>query len=243
MTSSKLLGYQLHHLIKVLETHSLSSSPVLALNSNLIGSSTSFAFDKHINNYFREHDKSLGSKDRAFIAENSYAYLRWKLLVERLTMDRLNDNKKNNSSNDNALNDNSKNINSPSMGEQLITLFNLPPSMIFHPNQAELKPFSYLPIHVQVSFPENLFSLISNFYGPEQAVQLCLDSNTQAPLTIRGNSLKISRDDLLNKWHNLDIEKSNQHINENNRDKNKDNQEKNVNLSILGISYTLDGLK
>lgn len=60
-----------------------------------------------------------------------------------------------------------------------------------------------IPLHVRVSFPEYLFGLMVNNYGEEKAIELCLESNHQAPTTIRVNSLKIQRDALLENWKNL----------------------------------------
>lgn len=57
-----------------------------------------------------------------------------------------------------------------------------------------------IPLHVRVSFPKILFELIENSHGTEKAVELCTISNTPAPTTVRANTLKISRDALLEKW-------------------------------------------
>lgn len=59
------------------------------------------------------------------------------------------------------------------------------------------------PEHIQVSFPKVLYQLIVQDYGPEKAQELCLVSNTPAPTTVRANTLKISRDDLLKKWEGV----------------------------------------
>lgn len=57
-----------------------------------------------------------------------------------------------------------------------------------------------IPLHIRVSFPEELFALLSHHYGTEKAVELCLASNSAAPTTVRTNTMKISRDDLLSLW-------------------------------------------
>jgi len=54
-----------------------------------------------------------------------------------------------------------------------------------------------LPPHHQVSFPENLFSKLVESHGEAEAMKICFASNSQAPVTIRSNSIKISRHDLL----------------------------------------------
>lgn len=60
-----------------------------------------------------------------------------------------------------------------------------------------------IPLHTRVGFPEYLFGLLSQAYGEEKAVELCLASNTPAPTTIRVNTLKIARDDLMERWKNI----------------------------------------
>lgn len=56
-----------------------------------------------------------------------------------------------------------------------------------------------IPLNVRVSFPDELFQLLVKQYGEEKAVKLCQTCNTQAPITIRTNPLKISRDVLLDR--------------------------------------------
>lgn len=60
-----------------------------------------------------------------------------------------------------------------------------------------------LPPYTRVSFPKILFDLIVKSHGEERAIELCLISNTQAPTTIRANTLKISRDELLSRWEQI----------------------------------------
>lgn len=57
-----------------------------------------------------------------------------------------------------------------------------------------------IPLSIRVSFPTPLFELIVSSYGVEKATELCLVCNTPAPTTIRVNPLKISRDQLFQKW-------------------------------------------
>jgi 16S rRNA C967 or C1407 C5-methylase (RsmB/RsmF family) len=60
--------------------------------------------------------------------------------------------------------------------------------------------FQNLPPHIRLSFPQPLFEMIVKSHGLSQAKELCLVSNTQAPTTIRTNTLKISRDQLLKRF-------------------------------------------
>ncbi len=67
------------------------------------------------------------------------------------------------------------------------------------------QPASYLlanaiPLHVRVSFPKDLLTLLIENYGHEKAIYLCQVCNTEAPITVRINPLKITREALLEKW-------------------------------------------
>lgn len=57
-----------------------------------------------------------------------------------------------------------------------------------------------IPLAIRVSFPQPLFDLFAKNFGIDKARELCLVCNSPAPTTIRANSLKISRDDLLKRW-------------------------------------------
>lgn len=63
------------------------------------------------------------------------------------------------------------------------------------------QPTAYLyvnaiPPHIRVSFPPFLFELILSQYGEEKTMALCQILNTQAPLTVRVNTLKTTRREL-----------------------------------------------
>lgn len=67
------------------------------------------------------------------------------------------------------------------------------------------QPANYLsvnsiPLHKRVSFPKDLFSLLVKGYGEEKAIYLAQVCNTEAPLTIRANPLKTTREALLHRW-------------------------------------------
>lgn len=59
---------------------------------------------------------------------------------------------------------------------------------------------SSIPHHVRASFPKSLFTLLADHYGEDRALELCLVSNTQAPITVRANVLKTTRHKLLSRW-------------------------------------------
>jgi 16S rRNA (cytosine967-C5)-methyltransferase len=115
--------------------------------------------DALLSRYFRLH-KALGSKDRLFISDTLYHYIRWKSLYQHLKI-------------------------APSP---------LDPSL--HLNDTTI------PAHDRYAMPQPLYDLLVQMYGEEKTKEICLVSNNRAPLTIRVNPLKISRDDLLAKWEN-----------------------------------------
>lgn len=53
-----------------------------------------------------------------------------------------------------------------------------------------------LPLHVRCSFPKILFNLLAEAYGEKQAFELALVLNERAPLTLRVNRLKTTREAL-----------------------------------------------
>lgn len=59
-----------------------------------------------------------------------------------------------------------------------------------------------IPAHVRVSFPETMYNLLVDSYGSQRASELCLISNAPAPTTIRVNTLKTTRDEMLKLWQN-----------------------------------------
>ncbi len=54
-----------------------------------------------------------------------------------------------------------------------------------------------LPLHIRCSFPKLLFDHLVSHFGEERAFTLCLDCNTAAPVVIRTNPLKTTREALL----------------------------------------------
>ncbi len=123
--------------------------------------------DFFISQYFRAH-KSIGSKDRAFIAENIYRMIRWQGLLDYLCP-------------------------KPAFWEKKWELL------------AQFDPKKYLeddniPLHIRLSFPKPLFDLMVKSHGIEKTMQLCLECNQAAPTTVRVNTLKTTRENLLDKW-------------------------------------------
>lgn len=64
--------------------------------------------------------------------------------------------------------------------------------------QAQQNP--ELPDHIRVSFPLPLFEAIVRSYGLERGMEICRICNGGAPLAVRVNTLKTTRDALLSRW-------------------------------------------
>lgn len=71
----------------------------------------------------------------------------------------------------------------------------------FSPSALQKNPD--VPPHIQVSFPKTFYNLLANSLGNACAHDFCLCCNESAPTTIRVNTLKISRETLLEKWKGL----------------------------------------
>ncbi|MDR2539179.1 MAG: RsmB/NOP family class I SAM-dependent RNA methyltransferase [Chlamydiales bacterium] len=59
-----------------------------------------------------------------------------------------------------------------------------------------------IPLHIRLSFSKELFFLIVESLGEEKARFFCRASNSTAPITVRVNLLKTSRENLLKAWKN-----------------------------------------
>ncbi len=62
-----------------------------------------------------------------------------------------------------------------------------------------------IPLHIRVSFPKELFDLLMADYGEEKAVHLCQICNTEAPIVVRINPLKTTREELLERWQEYNV--------------------------------------
>ena len=60
-----------------------------------------------------------------------------------------------------------------------------------------------IPIPERISFPKELFDVISGTHGEDKASELCRISNFPAPTTIRINPLKTTRDALMSQWKDV----------------------------------------
>lgn len=63
----------------------------------------------------------------------------------------------------------------------------------------ELQAKNGTPPHISCSFPQFLFAKLLDFYGEETTLQICHTLNEKAPITLRTNPIKISREQLLSK--------------------------------------------
>ena len=51
--------------------------------------------------------------------------------------------------------------------------------------------------HVRMSFPEDLYKEIVKAYGPKEAEEICRAQNERATLTVRANTIKTTRDEVI----------------------------------------------
>jgi len=68
-----------------------------------------------------------------------------------------------------------------------------------------LEPKEYLddeniPLNIRLSFPKPYFTSLIDSLGVDKTIEYCLATNESAPVTIRVNTLKISREELFKKW-------------------------------------------
>jgi 16S rRNA (cytosine967-C5)-methyltransferase len=123
--------------------------------------------DLYVSLYFR-HNHQLGSKDRVYIVERVYSYFRWKGLLEALLE--------------------KAGVEGQARRAALIELLEQDPAVLSQ--DLSLEP------HVRVSFPELLYRMLLTAYG-EETDEVCRSCNEPAPIVLRANGLKITREALL----------------------------------------------
>jgi 16S rRNA (cytosine967-C5)-methyltransferase len=143
-----------HHLLNFLDIYEKQQMPL----------------DFVLNQYFRQH-KSLGPKDRSYIAETIFTMIRWKGLLDYLS---------------------NEDVGSISWEERL-RLF------LITDLEAE-KQNQEIPLNVRHSFPKELFDLIVKSHGQEKGCELCKICNQTAPLTVRVNLARTNREAMLKMW-------------------------------------------
>jgi len=131
--------------------------------------------DHFLRKFFRAN-KTIGSKDRRFISESIYTIIRWKGLIDYFACLPVSD--------------------TPPTWERRYQTFKTMDIPSLHSQ-------SHIPLHSRVSFPQFFFQMLLNTLGEEKAVEFCLASNQSAPTTIRVNTLKTTRDQLLQLWDNI----------------------------------------
>jgi 16S rRNA (cytosine(967)-C(5))-methyltransferase len=146
----KSILFRQHHFFELLDRFDSEKGPI----------------DVFINLYFR-HNPQLGSKDRLYVVERIYTYLRWKLLIETL-LDR-------------------QALSGEKREQALLELV----------EQDWTKPFTdkdeSLPLYIQVSFPQNLYQALEATFGPKTP-SICRACNKPAPIVLRVNSLKTTKE-------------------------------------------------
>lgn len=140
------------HLISLLESYDEERAPI----------------DFHVSSYFRHHP-SLGSKDRAYIAETVYRLIRWKGLIDHF-------------------------VGENSSWEEKAEWLHTHDPRNFEDDQRIAE-------HIRASFPLELYEAFKRSWG-ERTFAIALDCNETAPTTIRVNTLKTTREKLVEQFKN-----------------------------------------
>ena len=154
--------FRQHHFFELLNRFDLEKGPI----------------DLFISLYLR-HNSQIGSKDRAYIVERIYTYLRWKLLIHTL-LDRQ------------GLSGEERKQALLELLEKDFTAFSQDPT---------LEP------HIRVSFPKELYMALYRTFS-QMTPSICLACNESAPTVLRVNALKTTREALLEmlRGHGIEAE-------------------------------------
>lgn len=61
----------------------------------------------------------------------------------------------------------------------------------------------FLDFFFKIILKFRLFNALCDSFGEEKAIEICLASNLKAPLTVRVNPIKTTREELIEKWRNV----------------------------------------
>lgn len=126
--------------------------------------------DKSLNHYLRNHS-AIGSKDRKIISDSIYGIIKWKSLLDA------------------HLQNLGKNL----TDENRLDLWTAT-------TIEELKKANFLNAHEQYGFPKTLFERLKTSLGETKALELCKVTQTRAPIVVRVNTKKTSRQALFHGW-------------------------------------------
>jgi 16S rRNA (cytosine(967)-C(5))-methyltransferase len=159
--------------------------------------------DLFISLYLR-HNPQLGSKDRLYVVERIYTYLRWKLLIETV-LDRHGVSGEDRKEALLAILESKVSTNHQSETAQERDLSQVSgspaPSMLqtderrrlgFEQDLISLSKDPTLEPYIRVSFPKNLYEALERTFG-EKTPSICLACNESAPFVLRVNTLKTTR--------------------------------------------------
>lgn len=118
-------------------------------------------------------NRSLGSHDRKIISQCLFDLVRWQGRLDAVA---------------------SKPVSLEKRLDLLIAGGGKPPAM---------REGEEYPPHIVHSFPKDLFDTLVADYGLARASSLCKASNTQAPITVRTNTLRITREKLIEKFKEI----------------------------------------
>jgi 16S rRNA (cytosine967-C5)-methyltransferase len=128
--------------------------------------------DAFLSIYLR-NNKSIGSKDRKYIANTCYGIIRWQGLLDYL-------------------------VSSPITLEKRLEKYLEVQSCC-----SKYVDDTTIPLHIRLSFPKTYFTQLQNNFNIDKVIEYCLISNTQAPTTIRVNLLKAQRQQLYDSWKDI----------------------------------------
>ncbi len=126
--------------------------------------------DKTLNLYLRKNS-SIGSKDRLLISNTIYAIIKWKSLIDAYLTHQG-------------------------------TPISYPHRLDFWINHSlnDIRKAPFLKEHEKFGFPEDLFNQLKQSLGAEKAIELCEVTQTRAPIFVRTNLHKTTRESLFHGW-------------------------------------------
>lgn len=125
--------------------------------------------DKFVGLYLHKHREINAPRHRHFITNTVYGMIRWKLLIDYFYKKESHRGK--------------------DLWKEKIEIY----------LKLQDLPIQNIPPSLQVSCPSFLYEILENDYGNEKATEICMISNQEAPIFGRVNTLKITRESLINK--------------------------------------------
>lgn len=206
------LPFRQHHILSILEGYEQQSLPL----------------DLFLKDYFRLN-KALGSKDRSYIADTTYALVRWKGLLDFLCNESPDwkqaafinssqdfDERGKARSKRSGLNEEDMSKDMPDEEDRsgeaaadripdefMKIAWKQRLEIFLDPSFENSKQRMDIPDHIRLSFPKPLFDAFVSTHGLQKACEICAISNYPAPTTIRVNTMKTTREEMLKRWRGI----------------------------------------